>query len=156
MGDYVMEKRKRIGHAPLLCVGCGVIIENEHGDILLQRRTDDDTWGTPGGGMNFGETFIETATREAFEETGLRVEELTLFCLYSGKNSIIEYPNKDICFGALVIFKTNKYTGELTPCPTESKELRFFSKNGLPPNINRGCGKWIEQWQKGRESVFID
>ena len=41
MSDYIAEIRKLIGHTHLLSIGCDAIIENENGDILLQKRTDD-------------------------------------------------------------------------------------------------------------------
>lgn len=36
--------RKFIGNEMLFTVGCGVIIE-ENESILLQHRTDEDSWG---------------------------------------------------------------------------------------------------------------
>lgn len=40
-GNYVKEMRKEVGHAPLMVIGCGVIIENSKGEILLQKRRDN-------------------------------------------------------------------------------------------------------------------
>lgn len=39
--NYIAEMRKVVGHAPLRTIGCGVIIENDKGEILLQRRSDN-------------------------------------------------------------------------------------------------------------------
>ena len=55
---YISEMRKQIGHAPLMITGCGVIIENNRGEILLQRRRDNDCWGLPGGCMEPGEHYF--------------------------------------------------------------------------------------------------
>lgn len=49
MNDYIKTMRKMIGHETLLTVGCGAIILDKFGRILLQRRTDLDIWGIPGG-----------------------------------------------------------------------------------------------------------
>lgn len=156
MNDYIKEMREIIGHRPLLTIGCGVIIENEQEEILLQTRTDDGKWGTPGGGMNFGETFVETAVREVYEETGLTVRDLELFGVYSGAHCVVEYPNKDLCFGAVIIFKTSVYNGEIIPDTDESSELKFFSKESLPQNINPTCKKWIEHWRQGCKAVVVE
>lgn len=40
--------------------------------------------GVPGGLMELGETAEETAIRDAYEETGLRVINMRLFGVYSG------------------------------------------------------------------------
>lgn len=48
--NYIKEMRKVVGHAPLMVISCGVIIENDKGEILLQKRRDNGCWGLPGGG----------------------------------------------------------------------------------------------------------
>lgn len=40
MSDYIMDLRKIVGHRPLLQVGASVIVEDEKGRILLQKRSD--------------------------------------------------------------------------------------------------------------------
>lgn len=42
MGDYIQSMRKWIGHETLFTVGCGAIIEDGLGRILLQHRKDND------------------------------------------------------------------------------------------------------------------
>lgn len=66
-GNYIAEMRKIVGHAPLRIIGCGVIIENDKGEILLQKRRDNGLWAIIGGSMESGKKFIETVKREAFE-----------------------------------------------------------------------------------------
>ncbi|WP_317949722.1 NUDIX domain-containing protein, partial [Rossellomorea marisflavi] len=53
--DHIKELRKRVGHRPLILAGAVVIILNQHKEILLQQRTDDD-WGLPGGLLELGES----------------------------------------------------------------------------------------------------
>lgn len=155
MSDYISEMRKLIEHRPLMCTACGVIIENENNEILLQKRADNGYWGIPGGSMNIGETFLETAQREVFEETGLSVYDLKLFGIYSGKDCIIEYPNKDVCCVTAIIFITSSFKGELLQITDETKENKFFDKTNLPLNINAFDKKYIEQWKNGATHIFI-
>ena len=50
-GGYIKTLRKHIGHAPIITIGVGVIIENNNGEILLQKRKDNGKWAIIGGGM---------------------------------------------------------------------------------------------------------
>ena len=61
-----------------MTIGCDTIIEQSN-------RIGQDIWGIPGGIMEPGEIFLETAVQETFEETGLIVDQLQLFGLYSGE-----------------------------------------------------------------------
>ena len=85
--DYIMNLRKLVGHKPLMSVGIGCLIFDDKGRVLLQKRSDDNLWGNPGGSMNLGETIYETAKREIYEETGLEIsyKDLELFNIYSGE-----------------------------------------------------------------------
>jgi len=40
----------------------------------LQERTDRNKWGLPGGCQDLGEDLKDTAVREAYEETGIRLD----------------------------------------------------------------------------------
>ena len=48
---YVQELRAVVGSRPLILVAAGALICNAAGDLLLQRRTDDQLWGIPGGSI---------------------------------------------------------------------------------------------------------
>ncbi len=50
------------------------IILNKKGELFAQKfRTHDggDFWGTPGGGLDSGESLVECIRREMIEETGI-------------------------------------------------------------------------------------
>ena len=42
--------------ANTLIPAASAIITNEHGEILLHRRSDNNLWALPGGTMEIGET----------------------------------------------------------------------------------------------------
>lgn len=56
MSDYIMDLRKIVAHRPLLQVGASVIVEDEKGRILLQKRSDNHCWGYAGGSVELDET----------------------------------------------------------------------------------------------------
>ena len=155
-GNYIAQMRKDVGHAPLMVISCGVIIENDQGEILLQKRRDNGLWALIGGAMEIGEKFIEVVKREAFEEAGIEIEELTLFGIYSGEDGMITYPNGDICYGTGIIFKTNMYHGEIQNNTEEALEHRFFNKTNLPNHINKYDERVIIDWTKDLQQVIVD
>jgi len=60
-------------------VGVGVIVLNSQKQILLGERIGShgaNTWCSPGGHLEFGETVEECARRETLEETGLELGNL--------------------------------------------------------------------------------
>ena len=61
---------------PRVCVG--VIIQNPKGEMLVVRSHKfGHRWIVPGGGIEWGEKGEEAARREALEETGLRITDVT-------------------------------------------------------------------------------
>jgi mutator protein MutT len=154
MNDYIKAMRKLIGHETLLTIGCGAIIEDDEGRILLQRRADGAVWGIPGGIMEIGETFEQCVTREVEEETNLHVSKLELFGLYSGENAFASYPNGDKVYSIQIIFKVNHFEGKLQR-NSESIDLQFFSKEELPLNLNRHQSLFIKDWQTGMKTPIV-
>jgi 8-oxo-dGTP diphosphatase len=60
------------------------IIESPVGAIVLvERRFPPLGWALPGGFVDPGESLFQAVRREALEETGLKVEVLDLFHIYS-------------------------------------------------------------------------
>ena len=136
--EYVKKLRKFIGHEPILMCACGCLIFNEKGQVLLQKRSDDNLWGNPGGSMDLGETIYDTIIREIKEETNLNIEQndLKIFNIYSGEEQHHIYPNKDEIYFVNIIFETSKAHGKLNK-DFESKELKFFDINNLPENVTK-------------------
>jgi 8-oxo-dGTP pyrophosphatase MutT (NUDIX family) len=101
---YVQELRLLVGHRPLIIPGAAVLIVDQQGGLLLQHRKDNQQWGLIGGSMEVGESLEETARRETFEETGLELDELEWFGLFSGQELIYEYPNQDIVVNVVAVY----------------------------------------------------
>ena len=135
----------------LLQDGAASIILNDKNQILLQRRSDNDKWGLPGGCQELGERFEETVVREIKEETNLDVNEndLELISVISGNERRKQYPNGDIVFNNTVLYLAKKYTGELK-WNKESKIMEFFDFDNLPENQHDS--DLIEAYLKSKKS----
>ena len=136
---FRMALDERISPIPFIQTGSAIIIRNDQGQILLQERTDRNKWGLPGGCQELGEDLRMTAVREAYEETGIKLnpDELELIDTLSGTTRKNSYPNGDIVYNNTSLYlayvsidDTNKLKGD-----SETKKLQFFSPNEIPENL---------------------
>ncbi|QQE79840.1 NUDIX hydrolase [Alicyclobacillus sp. SO9] len=150
---YIMGLREMVGARPLIMPAAAVVIEDADGRILLQHRSDNDTWGLPGGSMEMGETFEETARREVLEETGLEVKDLQLFCLHSGSEAFYEYPNGHQVYVAAVIYTTTSYAGHIKLDLSESLDVQWFQLQKIPSVLNPLDEPVIEKYIQSRKEL---
>ncbi len=129
---YIMNLRKYVGHDPLIGVGATTLVFNDKNEILLNLRTDTDTWGIPGGSMELFETLEETAVRELKEEAGIFADDLEFITVLSGNEYYFEYPNGDKLCNVIALYKVLNYSGNIKVSDDESKMLKFFSLDDLP------------------------
>lgn len=61
-----------------LTAAAAVFVTDANGALLLVRTVVRDAWGAPAGGREPGETVLECATRETWEETGLSIDAAAL------------------------------------------------------------------------------
>ena len=146
MSSYIMDLRKIVGHRPLLQVGASVIVEDKEGRILLQLRSDNHCWGYAGGLVELDEDVEEAAKRELFEETGLIAKELTLFGVFSGKDTHYVYPNGDEVSNVDIVYICKDYSGDLLCQEGEVDALKFFPIDQIPDNISKPIEKQLKQY----------
>lgn len=121
-------------------VGVGVIILKDN-KILFGKRNDDPekadsllhgegTWTLPGGKLDFKENIRDCAWREAFEETGIKINKDKLK-IVSVTNDIVE----DAHF-ITVGFLCEDFEGEPKVMePDEITEWKWFDLNNLPQKM---------------------
>ena len=142
---YISELRKYVGHAPILTAGVTLLVFNSEKKVLMQLRTDYNSWGFPGGAMELGESFEEVARRELKEETNLEIDEMFLLKILSGKDTYREYPNGDKLYDITAIYVIKKYHGRLKVNDNESKKLDWFDIENLPNNLTDFTKNYIEK-----------
>jgi 8-oxo-dGTP pyrophosphatase MutT (NUDIX family) len=136
---FRMALDDRISHIPFIQTGAAIIIRNENGQILLQERTDRDKWGLPGGCQDLGEDLRFTAVREAFEETGIKLDpnDIKLIDTLSGESRKNSYPNGDIVYNntSLYLADVSMEDASNLKGDSETKRLRFFNPEDVPENL---------------------
>lgn len=133
---YVSDMRKYVGHAPIMHPAASVIVEDERGRILLQKRTDNGCWGYCGGAVELFEKTEDAAKRELFEETGLTSLSMELFGVFSGEELHYIYPNGDEVSTIDILYICREFSGELKCQPDEVERLEFFDIDKIPENIS--------------------
>ena len=103
------------------------------GKLLLEKRRDSDIWGLVGGGCKKTENGREAIARETWEELGLRIpkERFTKLAVYDNPERIAAYRDGSIWRMVIVVYGLDFEEEPEMRISSESKELRFFSKEEI-------------------------
>lgn len=151
--DYIKNLRQRVGHEPLILNFAGGILVNEKNEILLQKRSDFNSWGLPGGAMEFGESAEEACVREFLEETDLKVKVKSL--LGVSTNFIQHYPNGDVAQAVVIEFIVELVEKTDEQGSSETLDLGYFSRDKLPSIFNKQHLNFISRYYN-RNYPFIE
>lgn len=129
------------------------VIVNEKNEILLQKRYNNkNIWGIIGGAMNYGESSVETVIREVKEETNLDISIDYLIGIYS--KYFHNYENRDVAQTFTCLFKTSVIGGNLQLDKNESHDLKYFSKDSLPPFFDNQHKEFVLDYFKGFKNII--
>lgn len=121
-----------------------MFVRDEH--ILLVKHTYKSGWHLPGGGVHRGEDLDVAAYREADEEVGAKIHDLTLFGTYTHR---ADYKN-----GYIVTMLSEDFEiGQ--PKDGEIAEFGFFPFDELPSNTTKGIYNRIAEYRQLEKRPFI-
>ena len=112
-------------------IGIPVIIKNSKGEILLGKRKKNsvfyaNSWGLPGGMLDYGERLIECAEREIKEEIGVSIK------ITKQSKKIYEmFPSKNHPFHTLAIIFYAKVIKGVPKPKDETQEVKWFKPSEI-------------------------
>jgi len=129
--------------------GAGVLVEMERGIVLVQRGQPPFVgwWALPAGYIEADESVEQAAVRECKEETGLDVELLELFGVYS-------FPEGPVQSGIIIFYRARPVGGDLQ-AGDDAQDVGVFPPDGLPePLAFRTHREVIARWVRSRSPEF--
>jgi ADP-ribose pyrophosphatase YjhB (NUDIX family) len=131
------------------------VITDEQDRIALIRRRDNDLWALPGGGMELGESIIDTAVREVKEETGLDVEVTGLIGVYTNPNHVMAYTDGEVRQQFSLCFTTRLLGGDLL-ADSESTDIAWTRTRDIPSlNMHPSMRLRIQHYLEHRETPYL-
>ncbi|HEV8392416.1 MAG TPA: NUDIX domain-containing protein [Dongiaceae bacterium] len=151
--SYLGKLRKIVGKRLILIPGARIVVHDRSERVLLELRSDFRRWGLPGGHQEIGDSSAETAIREVFEETGLKIARPKVFGIASDpRHETIRFPNGDRTQTVSVMFHASKPRGTPKFDPRETLELGWFALDGLPANLMPNSGRTLKAFQRYRKT----
>ena len=128
----------------------GIILSNREGKVFWARRSGQNAWQFPQGGIRNSETPDQAMYRELFEETGLSPEHVELvgktrkWLRYRLPRWMVRRDTRPVCIGQKQIWFVLKLVG--------SEEDFNLSTMDKPEFDN---WEWVDYWHPMEEVVFF-
>jgi len=149
--DFIHTLRASIGHHLLWLPGVSVVVFDDEGRVLLNRRSDTGTWAVIGGIPEPGEQPAACAVREVEEETGVLCAVERVIAVQALKP--VTYDNGDLCQYMDIAFRCRAVSGEARVNDDESLEVGWFAVDALP-ELNQFALQRIKQAQSDTPTWF--
>lgn len=157
----MLEIEKNIGQPTVELTNMVMVEDKESGKVLVQERIK--SWrgvSFPGGHIETGESFVDSAVREIKEETGLDIRNLKLCGTVHWAHRTNH--NRYIVF----LYKTNDYSGRLVDSTEEGRVFwvkpEELNNLNLSPNFAKYVPMFLSDefseaygmWSEGAEDVI--
>ena len=137
-----------------LVVGSSAVVLDDTGRVLLQRRSDSGNWALPGGAMDIGETFADSAIREVKEETGFDVRIDRIVGIYSDPGHVFAYDDGEVRQEFSICLACTIVGGELA-VSSESTDVQFFALDKIQRlDMHESIRKRIEDYTGNDKPVL--
>ncbi|MCG6494075.1 NUDIX hydrolase [Kitasatospora sp. A2-31] len=136
-----------------LVPAASVVVVDDAGRVLLQRRSDNGMWALPGGVMELGESIAGCGVRETREETGIDIEITGIVGTYTDPGHVLAYDDGEVRQEFSICLLGRPVSGSLQ-VSAESHEVAWATPeqaDRLPmlPSIR----KRLTDWRSGTTPV---
>ncbi|SEG90118.1 ADP-ribose pyrophosphatase YjhB, NUDIX family [Actinacidiphila yanglinensis] len=128
---FIQDIRAKAGDTLLLMPGVVMVVFDDRGRVLLNRRTDTGRWALISGIPDPGEQPAEAAVREIHEETGVSAVVQRVLSVFT--NEPVTYDNGDHAQYIDIVLRCRALGGEARVNDDESLDVRWFALDELPP-----------------------
>jgi 8-oxo-dGTP pyrophosphatase MutT (NUDIX family) len=134
-----------------------VAVSNDVGEVLLIRRSDNDNWAFPGGGVDLGESIADAGVRETREESGIDCEITGLVGIYSDPKHVILYTSNGETRQEFSIVLTGRATGGHPTPSSETSDVRWVPPGELAGyTMDRSMRMRVDHYLERRRSPYIN
>ena len=136
--------------ASVIVPSVNVAVSNDLGELLLIRRTDNDNWALPGGGVDIGESVPQAAVRETREESGIDCEITGLSGIYTDPGHVILYTSNGEVRQEFSVVLTARAIGGQLSASSETSEARWvrlaeLSEYRMDQSMRMRVGHLVEE-----------
>ncbi|MBD0840476.1 MULTISPECIES: NUDIX hydrolase [unclassified Streptomyces] len=128
--DFIRTLRTSVGNDLLWLPGVSVVVLDDDGRVLLNRRSDTGEWALIGGIPEPGEQPAQCAVREVEEETGVHCVVERVLVVQALQP--VTYDNGDTCQYMDISFHCRAVGGQARVNDDESLEVGWFDVDALP------------------------
>jgi ADP-ribose pyrophosphatase YjhB (NUDIX family) len=133
-----------------------VAVTNDAGEVLLIRRSDNDNWALPGGGVELGESLTQAAVRETLEESGIECEITGVSGIYTDPGHVLLYTSNGEVRQEFSIVLTARATGGELTTSEESSVVRWVPRVDLSGySMDRSMRLRIGHYLEGRATPYL-
>ncbi|SHL50157.1 NUDIX hydrolase [Actinacidiphila paucisporea] len=129
--QFILDIRAKAGETLLFLPGVVMVVFDERGRVLLNRRADTGKWALISGIPDPGEQPAEAAVREIEEETGVAAVVERVLSVFTTEPVV--YPNGDRAQYMDIVLRCRAVGGEARVNDDESLEVGWFALDELPP-----------------------
>jgi len=133
-----------------------VVVTNDAHEILLIRRSDNDNWALPGGGIDIGESLTQAAVREVKEETGIDCEITGVVGIYTDPRHIVLYTSNGEARQEFSVVLTGRARAGRATTSNESSEVRWVPNSDFGVyRMDRSMRLRVRHYVERRGSPYI-